>query len=230
MLFKLDCFINSPISCHVNYCFLWAETHYNISLKICFMDCFVEPNTELSQQWHFKKDVVSSLSNNPDKKLPEMGWWRDQEHLCYLTRVGIRRRWISPQSSAFSSFSPPSPFQIPRGKAPSNMGQLQEMVSHDVFVFLLSLILVFVFVNFLDYVFQYNDDMQLSQAWTILQGFDELIKSKHPLLWEYQISGRFIGTGFYENIARIANAVQVTNPQMSKSKSKSLSLLSLQLL
>ena len=161
MLFKLDCFINSPISCHVNYCFLWAETHYNISLKICFMDCFVEPNTELSQQWHFKKDVVSSLSNNPDKKLPEMGWWRDQEYLCYLTRVGIRRRWISPQSSAFSSFSPPSPFQIPRGKAPSNMGQLQEMVSHDVFVFLLSLILVFVFVFVfvLDFVFQYNDEM-----------------------------------------------------------------------
>ena len=112
---------------------------------------FVEANTELNQQWHFKKDVVSSLSNNPDKKLPDMGWWRDQEHLWYLTRVGFSWRWISSQSSAFSSFSPPSPFQIARGKAPSNMEQLQEMVSHDVFVFVLSLILVFVFV--LDFVF-----------------------------------------------------------------------------
>ena len=41
------------------------------------------------------------------------------------------------------------------------MGQLQEMVSHDVFVFLLSLILVFVFVFVFvpDFVFQYNDGM-----------------------------------------------------------------------
>ena len=159
---------------------------------------FVEANTELNQQWHFKKDVVSSLSNNPDKKLPDMGWWRNQEHLWYLTRVGFSWRWISSQSSAFSSFSPPSPFQIARGKAPSNMEQLQEMVSHDVFVFVLSLILVFVFV--LDFVFYHSDDMQLSQAWTVLQAFDELIKSKHPLLWEYQISGRFIGSLSYEKI------------------------------
>ena len=146
----------------------------------------------------FQKGYCFFSFQQPWQKLPDMGWWQDQEHLWYLTRVDFSRRWISSQSSAFSSFFPPCPFQIARGKAPSNMEQRQEMVSHDVFVFVLSLILVFIFVNVLDFVFQYNDEMQLSNAWTTLQAFDELIKSKHPLLWEYQISGRFIGSLSYE--------------------------------
>ena len=135
----------------LNYCFLWAQALYNISLETCFLDCVLSNQIPSWTNNDISKRMLFLLF--PTILTKNFQIWDDgnQEHLWYLTRVGFSWRWVSSQSSAFSSFSPPSPFQSARGKAPLNMVQLQEMVSHDVFVFVLSLILVFVFV--LDFVF-----------------------------------------------------------------------------